>query len=344
MQWNWAVTYPINIYNITLNIGKYTHFSDTLHGENGLLDLDYFVLEYNLDKAKEQFKQVKPMLRIFEYWMGPYPFYKDGYKLVETFYLGMEHQSAIAYGNQYKNGYLGRDYSGSGWGKDWDYIIIHESGHEWFGNHLSCKDVADLWLHEGFTTYTEALYVSSVYGSKASQEYIQSHHSSIQNDVPLLGDYNVKKEGSSDMYSKGAALIHMIRTLVQNDSLFREILRKMQATYGMKQTTSTEIENFLSRESGLSLKGMFDQYLRTIQIPALEYRIKKEKGRFVLYYKWSNCIPKLEMPILLPLRNGQYQTQKATTSWKSLSTDFSSAEEIEKQLNPNFYVVYKKSL
>src|SRR6476469_1542099 len=222
-SYTWEVKAPINNYDLIPYIGYYKNFGETFNGEKGALNCSYWVLDYNLDKAKEQFKQVPLMLKAFEYWFGPYPFYEDGYKLVESPHLGMEHQSAVAYGNKFKNGYLGQDLSGTGWGKKWDYIIVHESGHEWFGNNITSKDIADMWVHEGFTDYSEALFTEYYYGKAAADAYVQGLRQHIENSKPIIGIYGVNQEGSEDMYYKGANMLHTIRQVINNDSLFRNI-------------------------------------------------------------------------------------------------------------------------
>lgn len=339
--YTWFVSKPINLYNVTMNVGKYIHFSDTLQGEKGVLDLDYYVLEYNLEKAKHQFQQVKPMLRAFEYWFGPYPFYEDGYKLVESSYLGMEHQSAVAYGNQYMNGYRGADLSGTGRGKNWDFIIIHESGHEWFGNNISTKDVADMWVHEGFTNYSETLFITYHSGTEAGNEYVQGIRKNISNDKPIIGPYDVNKEGSGDMYYKASNLIHMIRQITDSDSLFRQMLRDMNQRYYHKTVTSAEVESFLSARTGYNLSKTFDQYLRTTNIPRLEYYTTTMNGELVLHYRWANCVEGFDMPIKLPGGAGKYGLLLATTNWQQLRTTFATEEEVTKALDKNFYVTYK---
>ena len=341
--WTWFVSQPINSYNITMNIGKYAHFNDTLMGENGKLDLNYYVLEYNLDKAKKQFEQAKPMLHAFEYWFGPYPFYEDGYKLVETSYLGMEHQSAVAYGNEYQNGYRGRDLSGTGWGLKWDFIIVHESGHEWFGNNITTKDIADMWVHEGFTNYSETLYTDFMFGTEAGNAYAQGIRKNIQNDIPIIGKYNVNKSGSGDMYYKASNMIHNIRQIIGDKSSFRLMLRDMNRKYWHKTVTSVEIEDFMSKRTGYNLSKVFDQYLRTTQIPTLEYYIATEAGTQVLYYRWANCITGFNMPILLPGNNNpKYGLMLATEKWQKMRTNFKEGDDIGSLTDKNFYVNYKK--
>src|SRR5436190_7776988 len=229
--WNWMVSNPINSYNLIPYIGKYAHFNEVFAGEQGPLDCDYWVLAANEAKAREQFKQVPLMLKCFETWFGPYPFYTDGYKLVEAPYLGMEHQSAVAYGNGYQNGYLGMDRSGTGWGLKWDYIIVHESGHEWFGNNITTADIADMWVHEGFTDYSETIYTECQSGREAAEEYVIGLRKGIANDRPMIGPYGVNEEGSGDMYNKGANLIHTIRAIMGDDARFKTMRRAVHCTY-----------------------------------------------------------------------------------------------------------------
>lgn len=334
--WSWNVVNPINNYDIIPYIAKYVNFTDTLMGEKGKLDLSYWVLDYNLEKAKKQFgRDVKPMLHCFEYWMGPYPFYEDGYKLVETSHLGMEHQSAVAYGNHYRDGYLGRDLSGSGWGLKWDYIIIHESGHEWFGNNITTNDVADMWIHEGFTDYTETLFVECQYGKEAADAYTQGLRRSIRNDKPIIGPYGVNQEGSGDMYNKGNNLIHTIRQVINNDELFRKILRGLTQTFYHKTVDSKDVETYISKESGRDLSKIFDQYLRTSKIPVLEY---KTSGQ-LLSYRWTNCLEGFNMPVRLANDPGIWLN--ATTSWKE--TSVTDAAKNGLQIDKNFYITVKKA-
>ena len=294
-SWTWTVKNPINNYNIIPYIGKYVNFTDTLDGEKGTLDCSYWVLDYNLDKAKKQFdRDVKRMLRCFEYWFGPYPFYEDSYKLVESSHLGMEHQSATAYGNHYKDGYLGMDLSGSGWGKKWDYIIIHESGHEWFGNNITTNDIADMWVHEGITDYSETLFVDYYYGKTAGDEYTQGLRRNISNDKPIIGPYGVNQEGSGDMYNKGNNLMHTIRQVINDDSLFRQILRGLNKEFYHKTVDSKDVEAYMTKQSGKDLSKIFDQYLRTTKIPVLEYKIDGNRN---FSYRWTNCVEGFSMPL-----------------------------------------------
>ena len=247
----WSVKNPINSYNIVPYIGKYTHFSDKYDGEKGKLDLDYWVLDYNLEKAKNHFKQVKPMLKSFEYWFGGYPFYEDGYKMVESPYLGMEHQSNIAYGNGYQNGYFGNDLSGTGVGLYWDFIIVHESGHEWFGNSITAQEKADMWIHEAFTNYSEVLFVESTMGKKSANTYAIGLRDNIKNDIPIVGKYGVRVGGSDDQYMKGANMLHTIRQIINNDEKFRQILRQMNKDFYHKIITGKQMENYLSQKAGI---------------------------------------------------------------------------------------------
>lgn len=278
----WAVKNPINSYNTTFYLGNYAHFHDTLHGEQGILDLDFYPLKINEALALKQWAISKEMLRCFEYWMGPYPFYEDGYKLVEAPYLGMEHQSAIAYGNGYKNGYRGKDLSGTGIGMLFDFILVHESGHEWFGNSNTAKDIADNWLHEGFTTYAETLFTQWISTRDSSFKYAAGEWKRIANDFPVIGNYGVDDDRGSDKYYKGAAVVHMIRIILNDDEKFRSLLRGLNKDFYHKIVTSDQVETYISEFTGEKLKPFFDEYLRTTNKPILEWYLKK--GR--LHYRW----------------------------------------------------------
>ena len=290
---DWFVSNPINNYGVNINIGDYVSFSEIYKGEKGDLDIDNYVLSYNLEKAKEQFKQVPMMIEAFEHWFGPYPFYEDSFKMVEVPYLGMEHQSSITYGNKYQNGYLGRDLSGSGWGLKFDYIIIHEGGHEWFANNITYKDVADMWVHEGFTCYSENLYVDYFFGKEASAEYVIGTRRGISNKKPIIGQYDVNREGSSDMYSKGANLLHTIRQLANDDEVWRQTLRGLNREFYHSTVTSMEIEEYMSKSIRMDLSKIFDQYLRDYRVPVFEYEIIDGE----LNYRWNNVIDGFDMPL-----------------------------------------------
>ena len=290
---DWFVTNPINNYGVNINIGDYVSFSEVYKGEKGDLDINNYVLSYNLEKAKEQFKQVPMMIEAFEHWFGPYPFYEDSFKMVEVPYLGMEHQSSITYGNKYQNGYLGRDLSGSGWGLKFDYIIIHEGGHEWFANNITYKDIADMWVHEGFTCYSENLYVDYFFGKEASAEYVIGTRRGISNRKPIIGQYDINREGSGDMYSKGANLLHTIRQLAKNDEIWRQTLRGLNKEFYHSTVTTGEIEQYISKSIGMDLSKVFDQYLRDYRVPVLEYEINDG----MLNYRWNNVIDGFNMPI-----------------------------------------------
>jgi aminopeptidase N len=338
-QYNWEVKNPINNYNIIPYIGKYSHFNEIYEGEKGMLDMDYWVMDYNLDKAKKQFADAARMMKAFEYWFGPYPFYEDGYKLVESPHLGMEHQSAVAYGNGYQNGYLGRDLSGSGWGLKWDFIIIHESGHEWFANNITTNDIADMWVHEGFTNYSETLFTDYWYGKEAGNDYCVGTRNGIKNDVPIIAPYGVNKEGSGDMYPKAGNMLHLIRQMTGNDEKFRKILRGLNSTFYHQTVTTAQVENFISRESGKDLSKIFDQYLRTIQVPVLEY---KTLGKHV-QYRWSNCVEGFDMPVKISMDsvNKSEKWIYPVSSWKKFKQPRKYDQQTFK-INSNFYVSLKK--
>lgn len=302
--YSWNVKNPINNYNIIPYIGDYVNWQEKYKGLKGNLDIRYFALREDSAKAVEQFKQVPKMLEAFEYWFGPYPFYEDGFKLVQSPHLGMEHQSAIAYGNQFKNGYLGRDLSGTGWGLKWDFIIVHESGHEWFANNITTNDIADMWVHEGFTNYSETLFTEYYYGKEAGNQYNYGIRKGIQNDIPIIGPYGVNQEGSGDMYPKAANMLHSIRQAINNDSLFRQILIGLNKDYFHQTVNTGQIENYISSKSGINFSKIFDQYLRTIQIPKLSLQFdEKEK---ILTYQWKNCIKGFDMPLQFNYLNTHY--------------------------------------
>ena len=324
----WEVKNSINPYSIVPNIGKYVHFGEKYQGEKGLLDLDYWVLDYNLEKAKKQFQQVKPMMKAFEYWFGPYPFYEDSYKLVESPYLGMEHQSNVAYGNQYVNGYLGRDLSLTGIGLKWDFIIIHESGHEWFANNITAKDQADLWIHEGFTCYSETLFTENYLNKKDAETYIIGLRYNISNDAPIIGKYGVRNEGSGDMYYKGANMLHTIRQIINNDEKFREILRGLNKDFYHQTVTTKQVEKYFSEKSGKKLCTVFDQYLRTTDIPTLEY----SQNENILKFRYINTVENLKLPI----RVNNNQEISPSKNWQTVK--LSSSKPV--QLDDNYYINY----
>ena len=309
----WFVASPINNYNVTVNAGRYAHFSDVYRGERGRLTLDFWPVSYHVDTARKQFAQVKPMLKCFEHWFGPFPWYEDGYKLVETPHLGMEHQSAVAYGNHYLNGYLGKDLSNTGHGLKWDFIIVHESAHEWWGNNISMKDAADMWIHEGFANYAEALYTECQQGKKAGAEYVRGVRENIENDRPIVGAYGVNSEGSGDMYYKGGNMLHTIRQIVNDDAKWRSILRGLQSTFRRQTVTSQQVEDYISRRAGVDLSKVFAEYLTTTRIPVLEYKIDGRK----LSYRWADVVPGFDMPVRLKLSNTGWTTVRPTETWKT---------------------------
>lgn len=331
----WLVENPINNYGVNINIGDYANFSEVYEGENGPLDMNYYVLKDNLEKAKEHFKDAPKMMEAFEHWFGPYPFYEDSFKLVEVPYLGMEHQSSVTYGNQYMNGYLGSDLSRTGWGMKFDFIIIHEAGHEWFANNITNKDIADMWIHESFTAYSESLFLDYHYGRNAASEYVIGTRRSIRNDRPLIGQYDVNHEGSGDMYYKGANLLHTLRTITNDDKKWREILRGLNAEFYHQTVTTAQIENYIADKMGIDLQPVFDQYLRDVRIPVLEYAMVKKK----MHYRWTKVVDGFEMPIQIMI-DGEKKWIKPTTTTQKLKLP---SKESEFDIVEDFYVEYKKS-
>ncbi len=327
-RWDWEVKNPINTYDITVNIADFAHIHDAL----GDLDLDYYVLKENEAKAKTHFEEAKLMLTCFQSKFGTYPFKEDGYKLVETPYLGMEHQSAVAYGNKYKNGYLGGDLSGTGIGLLFDYITIHESGHEWFGNSITSRDIADMWIHEGFTMYSEVVYVECQFGSEKAQKYMNGMKQNVSNDEPIIGPFGVNKEGSGDMYYKGALLLNTIRSVLNNEELWWKIILDYSNTFKHKIIDTETVVAFFNKESKMNLTPIFNQYLRYATIPNLFIRINNNK----LEFKWNANEPNFNMPYDIKI-NGEEIRIYPTNDWTTSKIKVSPSDNIEVPTN-KFYI------
>jgi aminopeptidase N len=330
-SWHWRVVNPINNYGVNINLGDYVHFSEIYKGLSGDLDMDYWVLKENLEKAKEQFKQAPMMMEAFEHWFGPYPFYEDSFKLVEVPYLGMEHQSSVTYGNKYQNGYLGRDLSGSSWGLKFDFILIHEAGHEWFANNITDRDTADMWIHEGFTAYSENLYLDYHFGKKASSEYVIGSRSEIANLQPMIGQYNVNQQGGGDIYNKGANILHTLRQLFDDDEKWRHTLIGLNTNFRHQTVTSKQVEDFIANQKGEDLTAFWDQYLRTTQIPTLNYLIDGNE----LTFRYTDVLTPFDMPLIMNI-NGKEEWIFPTVDWKTVSFDMPIKSAL---LKPDFYVI-----
>ncbi len=316
-RFNWFVSYPINNYNVTVNIAKYVNFNDVYVSGEDSLALEYYVLPENLEKAKEHFKQVKPMMRCFETYLGKYPFWDDGFALVETPYLGMEHQSAIAYGNKYKTGYNGMDFSGIG--LEFDYIIIHEAGHEWWGNSVSVADIADLWIHEGFCTYSEAIYVECMHGYETAMAYVNAKKRSVGNKSPVIGPYDVNEEGDGDMYNKGMLILNTLRHVLGDDEKWFNLILDITQDFERTVVTSQQIEEYIMEKTGLDLKAFWDQYLRHSDLPILEHKIGKRGKKVVVEYRWVTDVPNFEMPIKYSVDGEKWVDIKPTNKWQRMT-------------------------
>ncbi|AWI26504.1 M1 family metallopeptidase [Flavobacterium pallidum] len=332
-RWDWEVKNPINSYDISINIGDYVHFGENYKG----LDLDYYVLRENEQMARKHFEQVKPMMDCFQSKFGTYPFVEDGYKLVDTPYLGMEHQSAVAYGNKYKMGYLGNDLSGTGIGLTFDFIIIHESGHEWFGNSITSSDIADMWIHEGFTNYSESVYIECTQGYDKAVKYLNGIKNKIKNTEPVIGHFDVNNEGSVDMYPKGAWLVNTIRSIINDDKKWWKILLDYSLAFRHKIIDTETVEKFFSEKSGFNLKPVFDQYLRHTKYPVLELRKNKRK----LEYRWKTDVAGFEMPFEMDL-NGKTIRLKATNEWAMSKFRIKSTRDF-KILTDRFLISVERS-
>ncbi len=338
-EFEWFISYPINTYNVTLNIGNYIYFNDSYQGVNGYLDLEYYVMPYNLEKAKKQFAQVKPMMECYEKFLSPYPFYKDGYALVETPYLGMEHQGAIAYGNGYKTGYAGMDFSGIG--LDFDYIIIHETGHEWWGNNVSMADIADMWIHEGICTYSEIIYVECIHGYEIACDYAVAQRNGIGNEETLIGPYGVNKEGSGDMYPKGANLMHTLRHVLDNDDKWWQIVYGIQTDFAKQTVSTAQIENYISEKAGMNFSKIFDQYLRHAAIPVFEYKLKQKGKKLTLSYRWVADVADFNMRFKVTTSKDKMEFISPTTEWQSMSLTDMIAEDFKTDVR-YFYVTIRE--
>lgn len=329
--YRWQVKDPINNYGINANIGNYVSWTEKYAGEGGPLDVTYYVLAHQKLKAMRHFKEVPRMLKAFEHWFGKYPFYDDGYKLVVVEYLGMEHQSSVTYGNWFMNGYRGIDLSGTGVGLKWDFIIVHESGHEWFGNNVSMKDAADMWIHEGFTNYSESLFSDYWFGKKAAEDYVIGTRRNIRNDSPIIGTYGANREGSGDMYYKGGNLLHTIRQIVNDDEKWRSILRGINAEFWHQTVTTEQIESYISKRAGIDLSKVFDQYLRTTKVPLVQYKIEGNE----LSFKYDKVVSGFTMPIRVKV-NGKEMALSPSENMQSVTYP----EAIRTfEVDRNYYVI-----
>lgn len=322
--WEWFVTNPINNYDVAVNAGHYAHFGDVVAGEGGMLTLDYWPLEQNLERAREQFAQTPSVVACFEHWFGPYPFYEDGLKLVEAPHLGMEHQSATAYGNQYRNGYLGRDLSGTGLGLEWDFIIVHELAHEWWGNSLTSADLADMWVHESFGNYAESLYTECLHDQAAGARYVRGTRRAIRNDRPIIAAFGVNAEGSGDMYYKGGNMLHTIRQILDDDDAWRGILRGLQSTFRHSIVTGAEVRDYIDERVPADLDPVFRQYLETTDIPVLEARAVDgpDSGRIAV--RWTDAVDGFAMPVDVRLVDGTCTRITPTHAWQTVDGDMTA--------------------
>jgi aminopeptidase N len=334
--YEWFVDDPINNYDVAVNAGVYAHWTEVFDGEDGPLTMDFWPLAYHVREAERQWTQARSMMRCFEHWFGPYPWYRDGYKLVEAPHLGMEHQSAVAYGNRFQNGYLGRDLSRTGRGLAWDFIVVHESAHEWWGNSITVKDGADMWVHEGFANYAENLYTECQTGSKeAGADYVIGTRALVRNDSPVIGAYGVNDEGSGDKYYKGGNMLHTIRQIVGDDVKWRSILRGLNATFRHQTVTTKQIEGYISSQAGVDLDKVFDEYLRTTMIPVLEYKL--DGG--TLSYRWANVVDGFAMPVRARVGADSWTLLRPTGSWQTAPATLAKAADF--QVDRNWYVTVK---
>jgi aminopeptidase N len=336
--YEWFTTGPINNYDVAISAGRYAHFSMIYDGEAGPLTLDFWPLAYHLEVAQREFLQVPPMLKCFESWFGPYPWYADGYKLVESPHLGMEHQTAVAYGNHYQNGYLGRDLSHTGLGLLWDFIIVHESAHEWWGNNISMQDQADMWVHESFANYAENLYTECVAGKEAGAQYVIGTRKNIRNDRPIVAQYGVNDEGSGDMYYKGGNMLHTIRQIIGDDAKWRDVLRGLNKTFWHQTVTGQQVEAYISRTSGIDLGKVFQQYLTTTNVPVFEYSLSDS----TLAFRWTNVVPGFDMPVRVTTSDSGFAVIRPTDAWQRTTVRLKDPATF--RVDTNYYVVAQHDL
>ena len=310
-RWDWRVHYPINSYNVSLNIGEYAQFSDRL----GDLPLDYFVLPGSLEKAKAQFAQAKPMIEAYEKYVGKYPFPKDGYKLIEVPYSGMEHQSAVTYGNRFANGYLERDWTEVGISLKFDFIIIHESGHEWFGNAVSAADTSDMWIHEGWTTYLEGVYVEALFGYDDALKYVNGYKKKVGNREPVITQRGIHRSPNQDMYFKCALFLHTLRSVVNDDARWWKLVHDTFEHFKYQNIMTEDIVRFFNAELKQDLTAVFDQYLRRTDLPTLELTFDDKAG--TVSYRWKADERAFAMPIRVGSR-AAWQTIRPTTDWQTM--------------------------
>ena len=316
-EWNWQIHYPINNYSVSLNIGDYQHFTGSADGQT----LDFYALPADLEKARRQFPQAEGMMAGFEKFIGPYPFKKDGYKLVQVPYSGMEHQSAVTYGNRFANGYLERDWTGVGISTKFDFIIVHESAHEWFGNAITAGDVSDEWIHEAWATYAEGIYVEHMWGRDDAIKYLNGYVSKVQNRVPIAAPRGVNKVPPQDMYFKGALFINTLRSIVDDDKRWWKIVREYFDEFKYRNIMTEDVVAFFNRKMKRDLTPIFNQYLRRAGLPTLELTF--DEG--AVSYRWKADEPGFAMPVKVG-RKGRWQTITPTADWQSMKTDVPKEE------------------
>ena len=318
-RWDWLVQYPINNYDVSLNIGNYEHFSDRL----GNVPLDFYALPEDLDKAKKQFVQAKGMLEAYQHYFGEYPFAKDGYKLIEAPYSGMEHQSAVTYGNHFANGYLERDWTGVGISPKFDFIIIHESAHEWFGNSITAADVSDMWIHEGWATYLESLYVEYTFGHDDAIKYLNGYKPKVRNRQPIITEHGVNRTPPQDQYFKGALFLNTLRSVVNDDKRWWALLHDFYQHFKYRTILTEDVVDYFNQSLKMDLTPIFDEYLRHAALPALELKFDDEQG--TVQYRWKADAAGFAMPVKVGAP-GKWRIVRPTAEWQTMKTPIGKAD------------------
>ena len=327
--YKWFVTKPINNYNVSVNIANYAVIADTIHSVTGIQPVTYYVLDYNETVAREHFKEARAMMRSLEKFFGPFPWWEDGYKLVETPYLGMEHQTAVAYGNDFKTyergirtiyGYM-------------DYIILHETAHEWWGNNITACDGADVWLHEGFAVYSEVLYVEDQLGYPMSIHYLLELRRGIQNRRAIVGPRGEYYWGFEDAYNKGAWILHTLRSVLDDDAMFFGILKGFQQEFAAQIVCTEDLVEYINNATVKDFTPFFDQYIFDRRPPTLEYSLTKDK----LLYRYTGILPEFSMPVNVLVNKDEVRLQPSMATQTLTIPDYATVQIMDWE-----YLILKK--
>jgi aminopeptidase N len=326
LRYEWYVSYPINNYNVTFNVGHYTHYQDRYISDD-TLTLDYYVMPYHLARARRVFQQVKPMLKTFEKNFGKYPFKRDGFTLLESLYP-MEHQSGVCIGKLTEQN-----------ATDTNPLLWHECAHEWWGNALTSKDIADMWIHEAFATYAEIMIIEDWFGKEHVQEALDDQANAVPGNEPIIGVYDVNHihYDIGDMYSKGSLLLHTFRSVLHSDTLWVNLLRDIQQRFRYQTLTTDELIAFINTRTGTDYTYLFDQYLRYTNLPRLTVALKQKGGDLEVTYSWQADVKSFRMPVRVTTAPEKMGFIYPTTQSKTMVLKGMSLEEFDVDMD-NFYM------